>query len=122
MYLGSIARIGYLLSWNVLGLYLAKQDGFIRLENVGSSWEYVKPEYIEDAKRFLPEADWEDVLVFPWGDSADQRYWLHTGRLVRKDGESLDFYQLAKGGMSLEKVVARVTDFMGDPRFLIEGG
>lgn len=111
----------YLLSWNVLGLYLAKQQGFIRLQTVDSSWDYVKPDYIEDVKRFLPEADWDDVLVFPTSDSPDQRYWLHTGRIVRKDGESLDFYQLMKGGMPLEQVSQRVAEFMGEPRPYVEG-
>lgn len=104
----------YLHSWNVLGMYLAKKAGFVRLESIGGTgWSYVEPAYIKDAQRFLSEARQEDILIFEKGPD-DWLYWLHTGRIVRRNGESLDFFQLSKGGMPLEKVVDRVSHFVGD--------
>jgi hypothetical protein len=108
----------YRHSWNVLGLYLKQQPHFIRLETLGYTAQHDKLE--DDIRRFLPECKQEDVLVFPLHDVERQVFWLHSGRIVRRNGDSLDFYQMTKGGMPLSGVVQRVTEFMGDPKAFAE--
>jgi len=102
----------YLLSWKMLGHYMASLPEFQPLETVGGSEPMFNPPYIRDAKRFLP-VTFDDILVFAQGIHADDlKYWLHTGCIYRAGGECIDFYQMIKGGKTFETVLARVTSFM----------
>ena len=88
----SAAAVRYLRSWNVLGLVLKALPRFVTLESIGASSVHAEEGAEASAwlETFYPEVSRIDVLHFRDQESGAPIFWLHSGRLCKASGQSLD--------------------------------
>ena len=99
----------YLLSWKLLGHYMAIKSEFMPLETPGESDYYgIEPDFLVTAESFLPETKREDILYF-----GDGIFWLHTGRICKNKGVCLDWYLMHKEGIVFSNIFKSVRQFIG---------
>lgn len=104
----------YLRSWNVLGLLLKAIPEFVALETLGASAVHAEESQLAQswATAFYPEVSRTDILHFRDSQSGDPIFWLHSGRVCKASGQSLDLNVLRQKGLKPEAMAAAVLEFV----------